>query len=374
MNRRARRFLILSGTVAAGGGALWYVMFRPRSGPAPAVGTGVALQRVAEGFDSPTHLASPPGDARLFVTEQPGLIRIIRDGTVLPRPFLDIRDRVGSGGERGLLSVAFDPDFARNGRFYVNYTDLRGDTRVSRFLADPRSDTAFAGSERILLAVNQPFPNHNGGHVVFGPDGALYVAMGDGGAAGDPGNRAQDRGELLGKLLRLRVGHDGTVSTEVWALGLRNPWRIAFDPPSGNLYIADVGQGAWEEVNVVPARASGVNYGWRRREGRHCFLNPVCSSRDLTDPVFEYGHADGCSITGGLVYRGRALPQLVGHYLFSDWCVGWIRSFRYEGGSVRDYTEWDSGTAGSVTSFGVDRDGEVYVVTTGGAVLKLVPR
>ncbi|HWO89094.1 MAG TPA: PQQ-dependent sugar dehydrogenase [Gemmatimonadales bacterium] len=374
MTKRWRIRLVVLAVLLGGGFGVWFAMLRPRHGPTPARGAGVVLVPVAGGFENPTHLISPPGDARLFVVEQAGTIRVIRDGVVQPRAWLDITDRVGSGGERGLLSLAFDPAFARNGRFYVNYTDLRGDTRISRFVADPRADTADPGSERILLAVNQPYANHNGGHILFGPDGALYAGMGDGGAAGDPGNRAQNPRELLGKLLRLTLRADGSVSTEIWAIGLRNPWRIAFDPAEGMLYIADVGQNAWEEVNAVPASLSGINYGWRRREGRHCFLVPLCSSDGLTDPVFEYGHADGCSITGGVVYRGRAVPALVGHYLFSDWCAGWIRSFRLAGGAARDYTEWDPGTAGSVTSFGVDSAGEVYVLSSGGSVFRLASR
>ncbi len=378
----------------------WTLCMRPRHGPAAADAEGIRAEIVAEGLADPLYLVSPPNDPRLFVAEQAGRIRVIREGRLLPRPYLDLTDRVGSGGERGLLSLAFDPRFRDNGRLYVNYTDRRGDTHVARFRADPEADTADPRSEVTILFVPQPFPNHNGGHVLFGPDGMLYVGMGDGGAAGDPGNNAQDLTSLLGKLLRVDVSaesvyavpgnnpfavvprHRGTVPPagratggprpEIWAYGLRNPWRIAFDTASGLLIIADVGQNAWEEVNAVPIRAAGLNYGWRHREGRHCYLLPVCRSKGLTQPVFEYGHGDGCSITGGVVYRGRALPQLVGHYLFSDWCTGWIRSIRIADGRAGELRQW-IGSLGPVTSFGEDAAGEVYVMSGVGAVYRLVP-
>ena len=327
---------------------------------------GLRLVEVARGLDSPVHLAAPPGDARLFIVEQDGRIRIVANGVLQPQPFLDITARVRSGGERGLLSVAFHPQFAENGRFFVNYTDREGDTRVAEFHARPGDAAADPSSERPLLHVRQPYANHNGGHVLFGPDGMLYVGMGDGGAAGDPHGNAQDRRTLLGKLLRLNVD-GGTPTPEIWALGLRNPWRFAFDTVSGLLFIADVGQNRWEEINAVRADSPGVNYGWRTMEGAHCFLNPFCRKTGLLRPVHDYGHGEGCSITGGVVYRGRAIPMLVGHYLYGDWCGGWLKSFRMDGSRAVDHRTWDVPPMGAVTSFGVDGQGEVYVLGGGTA-------
>jgi hypothetical protein len=333
---------------------------------------GLDLVPVIErGLESPVHLVAPPRDPRLFISEQRGRIRIVRNDSLLPRPFLDITDRVGYGGERGLLSVAFHPRYAANGRFFVNYTDRDGDTHVAEFRADPASGIADPTSERTLLLVEQPYSNHNGGHVLFGPDGALYVAMGDGGSAGDPRGRAQNPRHLLGKLLRLDV-EAGAPRPETWALGLRNPWRIAFDSVTGLLFVADVGQNRWEEINVVRADSPGVNYGWRTMEGAHCFLNPLCSRTGLMPPVLEYGHEDGaCSVTGGVVYRGPAIPALVGHYLYSDYCAGWVRSFRYAGGAAVDRREWAVRPLSGVTSFGTDSAGEAYVVTHSGTVYRI---
>lgn len=340
----------------------------PKTLPATTDSAGVKLVVVARGLSSPVHVASPAGDPRLFVVEQAGRIRIIRDGRVMPRVWLDITDRVGSGGERGLLSVAFHPLFRTNGRFFVNYTDRRGDTHVAEFHADPAAESADATSERQLLFISQPYSNHNGGHILFGPDGALYVGMGDGGAAGDPRGNAQNPNAQLGKLLKIDVTNRTSVTT--WATGLRNPWRMAFD--SGLIYIADVGQGAWEEVNVARAADSGLNYGWRIMEGAHCFLAPVCRREGLVLPVAEYDHSHGCSITGGVVYRGRAIPGLVGHYLYSDYCEGWLRSFRYVNGAATEHRSWAIGGAGNVASFGEDSSGEVYVVDHNGTIYKLV--
>jgi glucose/arabinose dehydrogenase len=354
---------------------------------------GVRLEPVVAGLTSPVHLASPPGDPRLFVVEQPGRIRVIRDGRLLATPYLDITDSVGSGGERGLLSVAFHPRFRDNSHFYVDYTDLRGDTHVARFTADPAADTAGRTSERLVLCVRQPFANHNGGHVQFGPDRMLWIGMGDGGAAGDPFRNAQNLRSLLGKLLRIDVDRgepyaippdnpyatgrtggrpDGRTGPrpEIWAYGLRNPWRIAFD--SGLVYIADVGQDKWEEIDVVPASRGGLDFGWRAMEGAHCYLLPLCRRQARVLPAVEYGRDDGCSVIGGVVYRGRAVPQLVGHYLYSDWCQGWLRSFRYAGGAATDVRLWPGVDTGSTQSFGEDASGEVYVLAANGTVYRIV--
>jgi len=335
---------------------------------------GLALDTVVTGLRDPVHLTAPRGDTRLFIVEQAGRIRVVKDGRLATRPWLDIEARVGSGGERGLLSLAFHPHFAENGRFFVNYTDRRGDTRVAEFHADPAADTADATSERPWLTVSQPYANHNGGHVLFGPDGRLYAGMGDGGSGGDPHRNAQNSRSQLGKVLRIDVDRESAIGNresaiEIWAIGLRNPWRMAFD--SGLIYIADVGQGAWEEVDVAPAATAGLNYGWRTMEGAHCFGNPLCRGEGLVMPALEYDHSQGCSIIGGMVYRGRAVPLLAGHYLYSDYCEGWLRSFRYANGAATDIRTWRIPGIGAVLSFGEDGAGEVYLLSANGNVYRL---
>ncbi|HET7462959.1 MAG TPA: PQQ-dependent sugar dehydrogenase, partial [Longimicrobium sp.] len=326
-------------------------------------------------------------DARLFVVEQTGRIRVIQNGAVLPTPFLDVRGKITSGGERGLLSVAFHPHYATNGFFYVYYTDLNGDTRVERYHAAPASNTADAASGQLVLAVAQPYANHNGGLLMFGPDGKLYVGLGDGGSGGDPQGNGQNPAALLGKILRLDIdaaqpyaipadnpfaGQAGKRG-EIWITGVRNPWRFAFDRDAGLLYVADVGQNQWEEVNVLPAATGGQNLGWNLMEGMHCYGATGCVQQGLTLPVVEYSHSDGCSITGGFVYRGSAVPAVRGHYFYSDYCNGWLRSFRWTGSAVADAKQWDVGNLGSVTSFGEDASRELYVTTAAGLVLKLAP-
>lgn len=331
---------------------------------------GLATQLVVRGLRAPVFVTAPPGDPRLFVVEQPGRIRIVRDGRLLERPFLDLTDRVGYGGERGLLGLAFHPAYARNGLFFVNYTGEDGDTRVVRFRVSPDRDRADIASARQLIEVDQPWANHNGGMIAFAPDGRLWIGMGDGGSGGDPRGNGQDDAARLGKLLRLDVDREGA-SPETWAKGVRNPWRFSFDRGSDLVYVADVGQNAWEEVNVADARTSGLNYGWNLREGLHAYRNGALPPRAL-EPAIEYGHDDGCSVTGGYVYRGRALPALAGTYFFSDYCSGWLRSFRWDGTKATDKREWRVGPLGSVTSFGEDAAGELYVTNTSGQVLRLV--
>jgi len=341
---------------------------------------------VASGLSNPLYLTAPAGDDRLFVVEQPGRVRIIRPGTLLPQPFLDITARVSSGGERGLLSIAFHPRYATNGYVYVSYTDLAGDSRIERYSVSPTNrDAADPSSAQLVLSVAQPYANHNGGLILFGPDGMLYVGLGDGGSGGDPHNNGQSTATLLGKLLRLDV--DGGVPYaipagnpfidqagargEIWALGLRNPWRFAFDRVSGLLYVADVGQNRWEEINVVSSNRPGVNYGWRVLEGSECYGALTCNSQGLERPVVEYSHAEGCSVTGGAVYRGSLIPGIVGHYFYSDYCTGFLRSFRYANGQVVDRREWNVGQLGSVLSFGDDVAGELYVLSANGRVYRL---
>ena len=353
----------------------------------PPLPSELAVVPVATGLASPVFLTAPANDARLFVLEQAGRIRIIEGGTLLPAPFLDITSIVGSGGERGLLGLAFHPRYATNGFFFVNYTGVDGHTRVARYTVSADRNVASVGSAKLIIRVDQPYSNHNGGMIAFGPDGMLYIGMGDGGSGGDPENHAQNRADLLGDMLRLNVDigdpytpaagnpflSTANVRPEIWAWGLRNPWRFSFDRANGNLYIADVGQGSREEVNVVGSSEAGVNYGWKIMEGRQCYGAQTCTQTGLTLPVLDYPHSGGaCSVTGGYVYRGQAIPGVVGHYFYSDYCAGWLRSFRHDDGAVADDRDWGI-DLGNVLSFGEDAAGELYILTaTGGRVLRLV--
>ena len=348
-------------------------------------GLDLGVQVVATGLHSPLFLTAPAGDTRLFVVEQTGRVHIIQNGQLLPTPFLDIASKVVTGSEVGLLGLAFHPRYSENGFFYASYVDTRVASRVERYRVSSDPNRADHGSAATVLVVQQPFENHNGGMVAFGPDSMLYVALGDGGGAYDPLRSGQDSSTLLGKLLRIDVdrGSPYTVPAtnpfvntpgakpEIWALGLRNPWRFAFDRPGGMLYIADVGQQSWEEVNVVPASLGGVNYGWSRMEGSKCLEPTPCTGAGLTLPVEEYGHGDGCSITGGFVYRGTQIPEVQGHYFYSDYCAGFLRSFRFADGRATERRDWGL-SLGSVLSFGEDASGELYVLTGDGRVLKLV--
>lgn len=346
----------------------------------------IALEAVASGLTRPVYLTHA-GDARLFVVEQPGRIRIIQDGQLLKEPFLDIVDRVTSdGNEQGLLSVAFEPGHATTGRFYVNYTRKPdGATLIERYTVtanDPNQADKNSAAE--ILVIDQPEPNHNGGLIKFGPDGYLYVGMGDGGGAGDRhgsiGN-GQDPKALLGKILRLDVANQATYAipasnpfgTEVWALGLRNPWRFSFDRTTGDLYIADVGQNEYEEVNFQPANSpGGENYGWRIMEGRHCFdPQSNCDQSGLVPPIAEYSHAEGgCSITGGYVYRGTRYPALQGQYFFADYCTGTIWSLARA--ATGEWSRADRLSADMrISSFGEDVNGELYVIDHGGSIYRM---
>jgi glucose/arabinose dehydrogenase len=354
--------------------------------PAPPAGA-IGLEPVAEGLVSPLFVGhAGDGSGRLFVVEQPGRIRIIRDGQVVPEPFLDITDLVGCCGERGLLSVAFHPDYANNGDLFVNYTDRNGDTVVARYevsTTDPnRADPA---SAETILFVDQPAANHNGGLLLLGPqDGYLYIGLGDGG--GGNGQNGQDLSTLLGKILRIDVdGTSGDLSysippdnpfvdqpearPEIWALGVRNPWRFSFDRDTGDLWIGDVGSATYEEVNEQPAAsAGGENYGWDLMEGTVCRAE---SCDAFVAPVSGFDRDEGCVVTGGYVYRGSAIPDLHGVYLFADYCSGRVW------GLVRDASNaWirlDPVETGlRISSFGEDANGELYVVDIEGAVYRLV--
>ena len=351
-----------------------------------ATALGLAVREIAMGLTSPVYLTAPANDSRLFIVEQSGRIRIHKNGALLATAFLDISSLVRYGGEEGLLSVAFDPAYAANGRFYVYYNDLNGDIVVARYTATPTADVADANSRQTVIVIPHPtHANHNGGLAMFGPDGMLYLGTGDGGSGGDPPNNAQNVNSLLGKLLRLDVttlpytipagnpyAGPTTGADEIWARGLRNPWRYAFDPPGGILYIADVGQNEWEEVNAVPATMAGVNYGWRIMEGTHCYNAALCNGGGLMTPVLEYNHGQGCSVTGGFVYRGAAIPELTGHYLYSDYCAGFLRSFRFSGGQVLDQRTWSIGAIGNILSFGRDATGELYMLSNNGRVYRVV--
>lgn len=329
-----------------------------------------ALETIAEGLTAPIYAIAPEGDSRLFVVEQSGTIRILADGELLPQPFLDVSDAISFGGEQGLLGLAFHPDFAANGRFFVNYTNTMGNTRVAGYTVSEDPNVAEPSSATDLLRVAQPYGNHNGGWIDFGPDGLLYVGMGDGGAGGDPQGYGQDPSSPLGKILRLDVDAGGT--PEIFASGVRNPWRNAFD--GDLLYIADVGQSAWEEVHVVSIGDAGANLGWNRMEGLVCFRGQDCDQTGLTLPVHVYDHGEGCSITGGFVYRGSAIPALEGRYLFGDYCSGTLWSFRYADGTAEDVTDYFNslGNVGNITSFGRDGMGELYLTLADGRVQKLV--
>ena len=347
------------------------------------------LSRVGN-FNQPVYVAVIPADtARLFVVEQAGIVRLVRHDTIQTRPFLDLSGQISSGGERGLLSIAFDPQFATNHRFFVYFTNPGGDLRIVRYTTSSDPDSADEATADTILAIPHPGQsNHNGGQLQFGPDNMLWVGTGDGGGNGDPNGNGQNKHVLLGKLLRLDVsgasgytipaGNPGVTDTsfapEIWAYGLRNPWRFSFDRQTGDLYIGDVGQDSYEEVDLAPAavqRGPGANYGWNIMEGNHCLVSG-CTTTGIP-PIVEYGHSTTvCSITGGYVYRGSALPELAGNYFFADYCAGFLKSIKWPSVSVGDWSSTLSPGTG-VSSFGQDNKGELYIVQLGGPVWKIVP-
>ncbi|MCA9309948.1 MAG: PQQ-dependent sugar dehydrogenase, partial [Phycisphaerales bacterium] len=357
---------------------------------------GITLQFVAGGLASPVFLTSEPGDAsRLYILEQnSGRIRLLKNGTLQATPFLDIGSLIASGGERGLLCMTFDPDYATNGFFYVYYTNTAGNSVLARYSVSANPDLANSGSAVIMKTVNQDFSNHNGGTLAFGPDGMLYWSLGDGGSGGDPNNRAQNPQSLLGKMLRLDVDNgpsyipgdnpyvgNGSVLDEIWAMGLRNPWRFSFDWLTGDMYIGDVGQNAREELNFEPAfSGGGYNWGWRCYEGNNTYNTSGCSGGSAYDfPFLDYATGSGgaCSVVGGYVYRGCDIPGLSGTYFYADYCAGWIRSLRYDPatGIVSEQQDRTSelGFSGNPVSFGQDADGELYIVSITGSVYRIVP-
>jgi glucose/arabinose dehydrogenase len=363
----------------------------PGPGPGPGPGDSAALQLVTSGLSDPVFVTAPPGDtARLFVVEQTGRIRVVRHDSLLPTAFLNLAGHIGFGGERGLLSLAFHPSYAVNGHCFVYFTNPAGDIRVVRYTvsADPNVLDSTTG-DTILKAFHETNDNHNGGLLLFGPDGKLYAGLGDGGAANDPPGNGQNLDTLLAKILRIDVdagspyaipadnpfvGHAGERG-EIWLYGLRNPWRFSFDRITGDFYIGDVGQNLWEEVDVLPAGgAAGVNYGWNVMEGKHCFQASSCNMTGLALPVVEYGHSDGCAVTGGYVYRGTRVTALAGVYLYGDYCSGWVRSFRYAGGAATEHRDWPSlAVNGGLSSFGEDARGELYLTSLSGKLYRVVP-
>lgn len=335
---------------------------------------------VTSGLENPIFITHAGDQSfRLFVVEQPGRIRIIQEGILLSRPFLDMTSKVGFGGERGLLGLAFHPNFRRNGRFVVNYTRSEDGATVIAELTVSDNPNQSSSTERILLTIPQPYGNHNGGMVAFGPDGFLYIGTGDGGSGGDPGNRGQDPSQLLGKVLRLDTDHGSPYDSpstnpffedqgraEIYALGFRNPWRFSFDRETGELWVGDVGQNQWEEIDLVER---GKNYGWRIMEGAHCYAPPKgCSQLGLSLPVAEYkNESPRCAITGGYVYRGNKIPALRGTYIFGDYCSGEIMGLTNKAPKVL------ANTGLRITSFGENEEGEIYVVDHGGTISRLAP-
>jgi glucose/arabinose dehydrogenase len=348
----------------------------------PADVASVKLVPIATGLERPVALVTAPGDARkrLFIVEQVGTIRVLENGAIREGRFLDLRKKVSRDNEQGLLGLAFHPRFAENRKLYVDYTDTDGDTHVVEYQVGGTSpDSVDMATAREVLRVEQPYANHNGGNLVFGPDGRLWVGLGDGGAAGDPLKAGQDDTQRLAKMLRIDVDAPTPV-VDVAAKGLRNPWRYSFDPATGDLYIGDVGQNTWEQIYVVPHdKLTGHNFGWSVAEGRHCFGRARCDLSAFTPPVTDYDHTTGCSVTGGVVYRGKALPALTGVYFYADYCTAIIRSFRWAPDGIRQHWEWKpvldpDSRLGQISSFGTDHDGEIYMLLLGGDILRLSPR
>ena len=350
----------------------------------------LAVVEVASGFSAPL-LVTNAGDGtdRLFVVERGGRVFVVRDGRRRPRPFLDISGRTLAGGEQGLLGLAFHPNYERNRRLYVNHTGRSGNTVIAGYRAEKkRPGRVNPASRRLILRIGQPFSNHNGGAMGFGADGFLHIATGDGGGGGDPQGNGQRLDTLLGKILRIDVdrrsgdrrysippgnpfrGSEGM--SEIWAYGLRNPWRFSFDDAGGDIWIADVGQSSFEEVSRQPAGAPGINYGWNVMEGAACYPSgSACSPEGLTLPIATYGHGLGCSVTGGHVYRGSAFPDMVGLYFFGDFCTGRIWSVVADGPAPQSPVE-ELDTSLSISSFGESEDRELYMTDLSGTLYRLV--
>ena len=357
---------------------------------------GLSLTLIADGFADPAAMASPPDDDRLFVVELFGTIRLVTDGKASSEASLDLTDDLTTGGNKGLTGLAFHPDFGSNGRVFVMHNNASGATRIVEYAMKADDPDRFdQTSTRLILEINQSGFHHQGGLLEFGPDGYLWVTLGDGGAfadgleVGDPFGNGQDPNTLQGTVLRLDVDSgspyaippdnpfaDGSEGApEVWAYGFRNPWRLAIDPLTGLVFVSDVGHFSWEEINITTLDQSGLNYGWPILEGDACYKAETCDDAGLTRPRVTYDHSVGCAVIGGPVYRGAAMPELQGTYFYSDYCVGWTRSFRFEAGAVvseRDWTD-DLGSLSNITSFGVDSSGEMYVIQQTGEIYRIDP-
>lgn len=339
------------------------------------------------GVSGAVFLTAPPGDRRQFIVERDGRIHIVENGVLLSTPFLDINERVLSQGEGGLLSMAFHPDYASNGYFFLYYSDNLHRIVVERRRVSSDPNRAEDGSELVIIRIPHLRTTHYGGMVSFGPDGYLYLATGDDGGSGDPYGNGQNLNTLLGKVLRLDVSGATAAQryrvppsnpfvgqaewrSEIWAYGLRNPWRFSFD--NNLLYLADVGQDRREEVNISSIAQGGYNYGWNIMEGTLCYDSDRCDQAGLTLPAFEYDHINGCSITGGYVYRGNAIPELAGHYFYSDFCRGFLRSFLYTDNGISTQIDWLIPDSGRIQSFGRDADGELYLIAASGKIFKVI--
>ncbi len=354
--------------------------------------TTVSLKfdKVVDGLSSPVAMVDPnDGTNRSFIVEKTGTVRILKDGKLLDQPLLDISDKVTTGSEQGLLSIALHPDFAKNGEFFIDYTDISGNSQIERWsISKDDPNVADPSSAKTMLSVDQPYANHNGGLVMFGPDGMLYIGFGDGGSQGDPNGNGQNLGVLLGKILRIDV--DSTTGTlpygipkdnpfvdtsgarpEIWAYGLRNPWRFSFDKKTGDLVIGDVGQDTYEEADLDPAGKGGLNFGWNIMEAESCYLADSCDQTGITLPFFFYSHQDGgCSITGGYVYRGTAIADLAGVYLAADYCSGDLWEVHPDGKGGSSVTAPIS-TGLQPSSFAEDASGEFYIIDLSGAIYKI---
>ncbi|MGH7470551.1 MAG: PQQ-dependent sugar dehydrogenase [Longimicrobiales bacterium] len=348
----------------------------------------LSLAQVASGLSRPVFLSAPTGDARLFIGEQTGRIRIVQNGQLLAQAFLDVSNLISApidtGDEIGLLGMAFHPQYTQNGFFFIAYTAVGGAVTVARYQAAGGANVANPAGAVVLSIPHSSTPYHNGGGLAFGPDGFLYISVGDGGQTGDPTGNAQSTATLLGKLLRIDVsalpytvpasnpfvGQAGRRG-EIWAYGLRNPWRFEFDVNTGRLFIADVGEDTMEEINAVSTTLAGANYGWNLTEGTRCVI-PGCSTAGITMPVLEYTHGEGCSVIGGYAYRGSAIPELAGHYFYSDYCSGWLRSFLFANNTATERRDWGVPSVGLITSFGRDGAGELYMLNQGGNVYRMV--
>lgn len=378
---------------------LLFVIFSFCSSQLFSAQTKVKLEQIATGMGTTLLVESEPGNAsRLYVLDQDGRIFLIKDGVKQTTPFLDIRSLTNRSGERGLLGLAFHPNYSQNGYFYINFTDNSGDTQISRYQVTTNPDVVSTSTRFDILNIDQPYSNHNGGCIRFGPDGYLYIATGDGGSAGDPRNYAQNGNSLLGKMLRIDIDSttgqlnysipstnpfitNSSIRDEIWAIGLRNPWRFNFDSLTGDMYIADVGQNAWEYVHFEPAGdPGGRNYGWKIVEGSNCYSpSNGCNKNGLEMPIYEYAQTffpTKCCIIGSEVYRGKSMARMQGRYFFSDACSQDLWSFRYNStnNSINGFIDHtsQSGAQGSATSLGSDADGEVYICR-GGTVYKLIP-